>query len=505
MRWVVSSLAAWSCALAVVACGEEFGTGGSGGGGTGGGGASTSGVGPGGSGAGATGGGGGAVVGDCQVPDDCADKPGTSCVEGKCTCPSAAPDYCAPDGCVDTSSDLFHCGECTNKCDAGPQGAAACVEGECGFACEAGYADCTDAPGCDTPILDDPGNCGGCGIVCATQCVSDLCNDPVEIEGGENHTCARRADGSVWCWGASNWGQIGANTGTNLNPFPVKVALPAGRTALRLASGGRASCAELDDKTMFCWGGTSNNQLLGDTVDIEEVDHFAVGGTRGCATKLGVLRCWSISAMASNPIQALSTSQQVGVGGDHACAIRNGGTVSCWGENGSGQLGDGTTDDASNAVQAAGLASVDALGLGNTHSCALAGGDVWCWGAGADGRLGTGGIADELTPVQVPTLSGVDAIYTSYSHSGVRIGDKLWMWGKNDHRQAADVDDGAVTLPLEYAGLTGVTDAALGSAHTCALLQTGEVRCWGAHAFGVLGNGLTDSGETTTPTTVIWD
>ncbi|MEJ7734028.1 MAG: RCC1 domain-containing protein [Polyangiaceae bacterium] len=61
-----------------------------------------------------------------------------------------------------------------------------------------------------------------------------------------------------------------------------------------------------------------------------------------------------------------------------------------------------------------------------------------------------------------------------------------------------------VDLPTEYE-LVGVVDAALGGAHTCALLASGQLLCWGAHAYGVLGNGLADAGETITPTLVSWD
>jgi hypothetical protein len=493
---------------ALAGCTEEFTADGGEGGsasstGTG---ASTATAGPGGAG-GAGGAGGGRVVGDCAKPDDCFDKPGTSCVEGECTCPSSAPDYCVPDGCLDVSSALLHCGECGNECAEGPNGERICQRGQCGYTCEPGFADCNEQPGCETAVLDDPTNCGGCGVVCATECVNDLCNDPVQIGAGDNHTCALRAAGSVWCWGANNWGQIGADTGTNFNPFPVEVTLPVGRTATRIAVGGRAACAELDDKSMFCWGGASNNFQIGDPIAQTDVAQFAVGGAKGCAVKLGLIRCWTLGVDPGNPSQVLNLSKAVGVGDLHGCGIKNTGEVHCWGENGNGQLGDGTTTDTdpTSSVQALGLANVEALALGKSHSCALAAGDVWCWGLGSEGQLGNGSVSDEQTPTPVAGLSNVDAIYPSFTHAGARVGDRLWMWGKNDHRQTADKAQSAVTLPTEYEALSGVVDAALGDAHTCALLDSGHLVCWGGHGFGALGNGVADMGETTTPTPVIWD
>jgi alpha-tubulin suppressor-like RCC1 family protein len=505
MRVVGLSLVVIGGALS--ACSEEFTADDGAGGGTQSSAASaTSGVGAaGGGGTGGGGTGGGEVVGDCENAEDCQDKPGTSCVEGKCTCPSAAPDYCVPEGCVDTSSTLLHCGGCDAPCDSGPHGERVCERGTCGFECHPGFDDCNEQPGCETPVQGDPSNCGGCGVVCATECVDDLCNDPVQVVAGENHTCARRAGGSVWCWGANNWGQIGANTGTNLNPVPVEVTLPPGRTATRIAAGGRAACAELDDKTLFCWGGTGNNAVIGDAVAQSDVGQFAVGGTQGCAVKLGVIRCWTTGSTSGNPLQVLNLSKGVGVGGQHGCGIKNTDAVECWGDNGNGQLGDGSTTDSVSGVPVAGLANVEALALGKSHSCALTGGKVWCWGLGNEGQLGNGSVSDKLTPTEVPVVGNVEAIYPSFTHSGARIGDRLWMWGKNDHRQAADKGLATVNLPTEYEALVGVTDAALGGAHTCALLQSGQLLCWGTHVWGVLGNGLADSGETTTPTLVGWD
>ncbi|MEJ7731253.1 MAG: hypothetical protein WKG00_18805 [Polyangiaceae bacterium] len=494
-------------------CGEEFtaGNGGSGGSGVGGGQGAAPASGGGGGVVGGEGGeggeggaGGGAVVSDCQVPEDCLDEPGTSCVEGKCTCPSSAPAYCVPEGCIDPDASLFHCGGCDHPCEDGPNGAVACNAGECGYDCELGFADCDAGLGCETTTVDNPSSCGGCGISCLTECTGEICNDPVALAGGDNHTCVLRGGGAVWCWGANNWGQIGAPTGTNLNAFPVPVVLPPGKKVLRLAAGGRSTCAELDDASVFCWGGTANNLQQGGIVPgLSQVDELAAGGQRGCMVKGGLVQCWGVAQSPGNPLTAASSSKRVGAGDAHTCAVKLDGSAICWGENGHGQLGNGSTTDDVNPVVVSGLANADALALGYEHSCALAAGQVRCWGRGSSGQLGLGNTSDQLQAMLVTLPANVEAVYPSHTHSGARIGDKLYLWGKNDFRQTADSAVNPILTPGEYP-LDQIEGASLGDLHTCVLRAGGEVLCWGSYGFGVLGNGQT-SGSTATPTPVDWD
>ncbi len=141
------------------------------------------------------------------------------------------------------------------------------------------------------------------------------------------------------------------------------------------------------------------------------------------------------------------------VRGNHVCAARANGGAVCWGHNGSGQLGDGSTVDRYAPVSVTGLTGVSEVSAGSDFSCALlATGSVYCWGDGANGRLGHGNTTSSPTPV--PVVAG-------------------------------DTGSG---------NLTGAVFLASGTAHSCAVLgsaESGRVVCWGYGANGRLGSGGT--------------
>ena len=265
---------------------------------------------------------------------------------------------------------------------------------------------------------------------------------------------------------------------------------------------------------------TAANQLGG-------VSMVAAGGDHTCALlATGGVECWGdnhygelgdgSTADRSNPVAVSGLSSGVAAiaaGSNHTCALLDTGAVKCWGYNRYGQLGNGTATgaDAANPtpVDVSGLSGgVAAITAGGSHTCALLNtGGVTCWGWNRRGQIGDGqdcstGQCRRLVPSDVTGLaSGAVAIDAGIYHTCALLSTGgVACWGQNDTGQLGTttgspcVDEQLVPLacaptPVDVLGLTGVTGLAAGEAHTCALLDAGGVTCWGSNASGQLGDG----------------
>jgi alpha-tubulin suppressor-like RCC1 family protein len=184
-------------------------------------------------------------------------------------------------------------------------------------------------------------------------------------------------------------------------------------------------------------------------------------------------------------------------------------TLRAWGDNFDGQLGGGTYDNnRTRPVEVGGLrgAKVEALAGGASHTLALKGdGTVSAWGYNRDGELGNGANEDSPTPVLVkdfrdPTghLSGVRAIAAGSSHSlALKEDGTVWAWGYNFDGQLGDGTEANSTRPVRVGELQGVEAIAAGSVHSLALKEDGSVWAWGANDQGQLGNGTKTLGGNT--------
>ena len=347
-------------------------------------------------------------------------------------------------------------------------------------------------------------------------------NGFTQVSTGTQFTCAVKSDGTVWCWGYNNVGQLGNGTTTNASR-PVQVT---GLTnATQVASADTASCALKSDGTVWCWGGgrLGNGSAAGSTVPVQVSDLTTAIQISGkfqhfCALKSDQnVVCWGWNALnimgdstgtdrlvptAPNPALPMGVVQ-VSSGVFGTSVLLSDGTVRSWGAGNNGALGNGsTTYSTSTKTAPTGLSTVSKIsggpGWGNLCAIETAGSVVKCWGLNNNGQLGIGVAAASgadywrLTPVVVSgftsTVTAIDVgIYTPCA---VLADTSLMCWGYNGEGQAG-VSGTQVLTPTAVPNMTGVSQVSPGYYHSCAVLGDTTVKCWGRNTYGALGNNTT--------------
>lgn len=316
--------------------------------------------------------------------------------------------------------------------------------------------------------------------------------DAVSVAAGEQHTCWALLDGTVRCAGnagsATSMSALGYEATETAERMPLTVtggpkgAPPAITTAVQVVAGHNFTCARLLDGTVECWGSNSLLQLgtwavpvasvapqqaclssNGETclVPLSGVVELAAGRDHVCALRDdGSVWCWGSSnagqagppSSSPQPIAGVVGATTIGAGAEHSCAALATGGVKCWGRNSSGQLGGLFPASGTGAVTVAGITGVvDQLDGGGMHTCAVTQGDLWCWGENHRGQLGLGTTAGTVTANDCPVSSLPGS-------QGSCVPDPT---------PVPFVDDAAAVVA--------------GEAHTCVISTTGTVRCWGAN------------------------
>jgi alpha-tubulin suppressor-like RCC1 family protein len=376
-----------------------------------------------------------------------------------------------------------------------------CASGSCSgeqVACEARPPECADH---QTLRTYDVGSCaaGACTHVssdetCPNGCAAGQCN-PVRpmISIGYMHTCAVSGTGRVRCWGANHAGQLGYGHTETIgdDELPSEAGdVDVGGVVTQIGAGYAHTCALLDTGAVRCWGegGGMFSYPRGVTIGDDE------------------------TPASAGDVDIGGPAKQIAVGFSHTCALLDNGTVRCWGMGG-GALGYGHTETIGDDEAPASAGDVDVGGAvsqvsaGNSVTCVLlTTGGLRCFGVNFYGRLGYGNldnVGDDETPasagdvpvganvLQVAADSGQHASHACALVDGGAV--VCWgqgSWGAPGYGTLDDIGDDETPASIGNVEIDEpVVQIATGGTHTCALLQSGAMRCWGNNGAGQLGGG----------------
>jgi alpha-tubulin suppressor-like RCC1 family protein len=389
------------------------------------------------------------------------------------------------------------------------------------------------------------------------------------VTAGASHSCAV-VNGGVRCWGHNTSGELG--NGSNVSsPSPV-IAIADGSGATAVAAGAVHTCA-IVAAGVKCWGNNSISELGngGTTPSNVPVTTFASAsgvtaisasvngaGSHTCAVIAGGINCWGRNINSSGQLGcgvsagngmcvayvAGSNATAVAAGGNHSCAVIDGG-VMCWGKNNAGQLGDGTRNTSQNEFSLVSAipsgSGVTAITAGREHTCVISSGAVECWFDNLYGRLGNTTVVIDryATPIpSIPSGSKVTSVTAGPTYTCAAMDQGLRCWGDlfgstlnhfptatpafattlavaaaavGPVHYCAVVDGGVLCRGFNNSGQFGnntigfadpveptslapgshVSGVASGSVHTCAVVN-GGIQCWGENSQGQLGDGTTN-------------
>lgn len=371
--------------------------------------------------------------------------------------------------------------------------------------------------------------------------VSGLTGSVNGVTVNGSHSCAVMVNESIYCWGRNTENQLGDGSGINSAVPQLVLNIPG---PVRLFSAGYyhncmvTDSDQITDFKTYCWGQSSSGEVsratLGSastptdipllkTLDIDKV-HIEVreesANTTACALiNGGTLSCWGDNTFHQlgvgdtisvyNGLQVVvlpATVTDFSLGLTHGCALLTDGTIYCWGRNNLNQIADGSASATVDpAVSPSGLSNnFVEIKTGDNHSCALnSTGQVYCWGDGTYGQSGS------CSASNIPQLiAGLPAIATlelkSNTSCAVTTSKTVYCWGSNGEGQFGN---GQIQTPCQITPTLSVNGEtvdklALGKAHGCALMADGKVKCWGSDLLGQLGSGSASNARLLTPAAI---
>ena len=309
----------------------------------------------------------------------------------------------------------------------------------------------------------------------------------ISISAGKQVSCAVLTGETVKCWGKGASWMLGNSNQTDVSRAVTvmtvmqNVSTPlTGVTAVSV--GGNHVCAVLADRTVRCWGWNNANQMGNGT---------------------------TIAAKYATTIVGITDAIAVSANNQHSCALLSTGRVTCWGsDGGTGGLGTGTALQTNSGpkVVVPGINDAISVSAGWAHSCAaLTVGKVYCWGNGGSGQLGNGSNYSTNTPVEVVGIANATSVTAGYLHSCARLQDgTVKCWGYNGPYGALGNDSTSQSAsPVVVTGINNAISVSAYGNSTCAALSDGTAQCWGDYNAGQLGNGIRSRAATAPLTPVL--
>ncbi|MBA2459963.1 MAG: chromosome condensation regulator RCC1 [Gemmatimonadales bacterium] len=344
--------------------------------------------------------------------------------------------------------------------------------------------------------------------------------------GTGGHTCGVTTGNIAYCWGANFSGELGdGSTTRRLRPVPVAGSLRFSQ----VSAGVYHSCGVTTDRRVYCWGDNVFGQL-GDGTTMQRLTPVPVAGGRrfrtvdaGRGATCGVSYpdnrpfCWGANGkgqLGDGTTTARLTPRlvvgghlfrQVHIGRIHTCGVTLNDQVLCWGSNEEdGRLGDGSPRGTVRPSPApvAGDRRYRQVDVGENHVCAVTTGDrAFCWGNGQGGQIGDGNALNRFTPRAV--VGGLNFTRVSVgtgASCGETAGNRAYCWGLNNYGQAGDgSSESTPRRPVAVAGGLTFSQVSASGTHTCGVTPAGSGYCWGANFNGEIGDGTTNERRTPVP------
>ena len=304
-----------------------------------------------------------------------------------------------------------------------------------------------------------------------------------DVQLGYQYTCAITSTGKLYCWGHNSYGQVG--DGTTKDKFAPTLISSLGDVK-SVSTGLHHACAINSNDKLYCWGHNSYGQVGDGTTK----DKFAPT----LISSLGDVK-----------------SVKIGVDSNSVCAINSNDKLYCWGQNYFGQLGDGTTRSKLSPQAVSGSlasASISSVATRGQYACAITSANkLYCWGYNGNGQLGDGTTTNRSLPQAVTgdlTSTSVSNVDIGRTHTcAITSANKLYCWGWNRYGQVGDGTTNNRSTPTLINSLGDVKSVNASENYTCAINYSDNLYCWGYNNYGQLGNGNTTN--QTTPQTVTGD